>query len=65
MGLIFVSDITKNYSYAGCAFPQTSIPAEAIYGASMQIGQICHSKGIIGHINVDFIAFWNEQAVCS
>jgi len=40
--------------------PMTSLPAGAVRAASLAIGKVCYSKGIIGNVGIDFVVFVDE-----
>lgn len=42
--------------------PMTSLPAGAVRAAALAIGKVCHSKGIIGHIGIDFVVFVDDNS---
>lgn len=53
--------LPDTYQYIGCSFPQTSVPHLALQGASMSIGKELYRVGVIGHVGVDFVAFWDNE----
>lgn len=38
----------------------TSLPAGAARAAALAIGKVCYSKGIIGHVGIDFVVFVDD-----
>jgi len=42
--------------------PMTSLPAGAVRAAALAIGKVCHSKGIIGHVGIDFVVFVDDNS---
>eukprot|EP00658_Telonema_sp_P-2_P047849 TRINITY_DN36424_c0_g1_i2.p1 TRINITY_DN36424_c0_g1~~TRINITY_DN36424_c0_g1_i2.p1 ORF type:complete len:356 (+),score=91.48 TRINITY_DN36424_c0_g1_i2:319-1386(+) len=41
--------------------PMVSLPAGAARAAALAIGKVCYSKGIIGHVGIDFVVFLDES----
>lgn len=46
----------------GSSFPQRCVPAEALRGASLAVGHELHRRGVIGSVQVDFVAFEDRAA---
>jgi len=57
---IFSADPLRPYVFCGASFPQRSVPHAAIRGASLALGASMFEKGIIGHVGVDFVSFYDE-----
>lgn len=57
---IFSTDPTRPYVFCGASFPQRSVPHAAIRGASLALGASMYDKGIIGHVGVDFVSFYDD-----
>jgi hypothetical protein len=49
------------YTCVGTAFPQTAVPYPALREAGLSIGRKCYECGIIGHIGIDFVAFYDDE----
>jgi hypothetical protein len=47
----------RAYRYAGALFPQASAPYRALRDASLSIASQLVSKGVIGHVGIDYVAF--------
>ena len=46
---------SKPYVFAGALFPQQTLSHDIIVAASQSIGRVCHQKGIIGYIEIDYL----------
>ena len=57
---IFSTDPLRPYVFCGASFPQRSVPHAAIRGASLALGASMFEQGIIGHVGVDFVSFYDE-----
>ena len=57
---IFSVDLMRPYVFCGASFPQRSVPHAAIRGASLALGASMYEKGIIGHVGVDFVSFYDD-----
>lgn len=44
----------------GAAFPQSSVPYEALRDATLSIGRVCAQKHLFGYISVQYVAFIGE-----
>jgi len=49
------------YTFVGAAFPQTAVPYPALREASLAIGRAAFERGILGHVGVDFVAFFDND----
>jgi IQ domain-containing protein H len=57
---IFSVDPERPYVFCGASFPQRSVPHAAIRGAALALGAAMYERGIIGHVGIDFVSFYDE-----
>mmetsp|Transcript_3280 Transcript_3280/g.8250 ORF Transcript_3280/g.8250 Transcript_3280/m.8250 type:complete len:443 (+) Transcript_3280:157-1485(+) len=50
-----------SYQYVGAVFPQKCVNNAALRQAAMAVGRVCVDKGIIGHVQVDFVSFTDAE----
>eukprot|EP00817_Percolomonadidae_sp_ATCC50343_P002369 CAMPEP_0117432188 /NCGR_PEP_ID=MMETSP0758-20121206/11716_1 /TAXON_ID=63605 /ORGANISM="Percolomonas cosmopolitus, Strain AE-1 (ATCC 50343)" /LENGTH=812 /DNA_ID=CAMNT_0005221935 /DNA_START=20 /DNA_END=2455 /DNA_ORIENTATION=+ len=48
---------SPEYSTLGAAYPQTTIPNEALAAASREIAAVCREKEIYGFVSIQFVSF--------
>lgn len=49
------------FVYCGATFP-SSAPCDLLHTYATQIGRACYKEGIIGHIGVDFVMWYDNEA---
>jgi len=49
------------YTFVGAAFPQTAVPYPALREAGLAIGKACYEHGLIGHLGIDFVSFFDTE----
>lgn len=59
-----VASTQPGFSYVGCAFPARTVPHAALRGAALAVGQVLAKQGVIGHVGVDFVTFW-DGSLCA
>lgn len=52
---------SSTYTFIGAAFPQTAVPYPALREASLAIGRACYERGVVGHVGVDFVSFFDAD----
>ncbi|KAL1514674.1 hypothetical protein AB1Y20_003762 [Prymnesium parvum] len=54
---------SKPFTFIGAAFPQTSVPFQALREATLAVGKACFERGVIGHVGIDYVAFIDFQGM--
>ena len=49
------------YVNAGMFYPQTNIAPEKVFDTAMRVGKLLYSKGVMGHVTIDFVSFVDAQ----
>ena len=52
---------SSQYTFAGAAFPQTAVPYPALCEAASAVGKTCYERGILGHVGIDFVSFFDSD----
>ncbi len=54
--------LSPQFCSLGAAFPQNSVPHEALRDASMSVGRVCVRKHIFGYVSIQYIVFIGEES---
>jgi hypothetical protein len=51
----------NSHVFAAGIFPQTCVPAAAVFGASKAVGQTLFNKGVFGYVELQFTAWYDQE----
>lgn len=65
-GTVTVTDshdqlLSSPFVYCGATFP-SSAPCDLVHNYATQIGRTCYKEGIIGHIGIDFVMWFDNES---
>ena len=53
--------LSSPYTFVGAAFPQTAVPYPALREASLAVAKAAFERGILGHVGIDFVSFFDSD----
>jgi hypothetical protein len=53
--------LSPQFCSLGAAFPQNSVPYDALRDASLSVGRVCVRKQIYGYVSIQYIAYIGEE----
>ena len=53
----------SQFSCWGVSIPQSSVEPELLNQVSINVGEACKARGVVGHFSVDFVTFIQPKTV--